>query len=384
MNKENENLIHLIEEEIQALESRFHRLKQLFSQLKEQQEKKIPAYQPVAVADENETFPSDNGQQRALYKVVGQETEEETELPIQGPEILVKPFEEVAGTPEEEIPEEVKVKNGVIKLQPDKVKPSVLSEDTMDFTAFADNTATTDPVKKDFKQLEISSEDEEELSLKSQVELEDILKNPQNPDPFRFYALEKLEAKAGKSCIPALISAIDDCHEDQLLCRVIAVIGNYGKAENIEVLIKYLHHPIARIRAATIEALEGIGDFDCLPHIQPMLVDPDRRVQTNAAKAMGRFGQETCLKALNDLMASKDPNNRKAALYAAQYIHLPQIKMIFKKGLKDSNVEVKCRAIEYITFLRDKALKNDVKHLIQESDNKILLKLCDKYLSSVE
>ena len=101
-----------------------------------------------------------------------------------------------------------------------------------------------------------------------------------------------------------------------VLPSLVKNIGLLGDAAVAFILIPYLKHDDARVRANTVEALEYLNSPSVFLHILPLLKDPDHRVKANAAMALQSYGETNALKIIKGMIDSKDVWMRDAATFA--------------------------------------------------------------------
>ena len=116
--------------------------------------------------------------------------------------------------------------------------------------------------------------------------------------------------------LSSLIALLGKERSTFVLPSLVKNIGLLGDASVSFILVPYLKHEDARVRANTVEALEYLNSEDVFPHILPLLKDPDHRVKANAAMALQSYGETNALKVIKGMIDSGDVWMRDAATFA--------------------------------------------------------------------
>ena len=116
--------------------------------------------------------------------------------------------------------------------------------------------------------------------------------------------------------LASLIALLGKEKSTFVLPSLVKNIGLLGDAAVAFILIPYLKHEDARVRANTVEALEYLNSPSVFLHILPLLKDPDHRVKANAAMALQSYGETNALKIIKGMIDSKEVWMRDAATFA--------------------------------------------------------------------
>ena len=106
-------------------------------------------------------------------------------------------------------------------------------------------------------------------------------------------------------------------------------------------LMPLLKDPEFDVRKSAAEALGKIGSEEVIPHVIPLLKDSDPSVREFAAGALGEIGSEEAISNLIELLRDPDPNVRKAAAQALGEIRSEEAVSHLFPLLKDSELDVR-------------------------------------------
>lgn len=113
-----------------------------------------------------------------------------------------------------------------------------------------------------------------------------------------------------------LVSLVVDDEEPRVLATAIRALGNLEGFQDGQRLEPFLAHPDARVRANTIEALDGLGLVGALDMVAPLLHDENQRVKANAAVALWKHGRREVVETLISLAESGEVADRSSAVFA--------------------------------------------------------------------
>ncbi|MEO8213309.1 MAG: sulfatase-like hydrolase/transferase [Myxococcales bacterium] len=111
------------------------------------------------------------------------------------------------------------------------------------------------------------------------------------PAALRVRGALALAARDEKAGVPTLATALEDCHEDVLFCRLIIIqLGKLKDRRAVSALLKHL--PEVQNRREMVDALGEIGDPAAVPDlIERLRHDEYVPVRAQAARALGRIGR---------------------------------------------------------------------------------------------
>lgn len=165
----------------------------------------------------------------------------------------------------------------------------------------------------------------------------------------RFYGLKKLLAAPNRTGRILLQNALNTETVLQLKASMIIGLGKFANPEDIVILVPFLKHEDARIRANTVEALAMIECEDSFRYIIGCMADEDNRVKTNVVKALQGIGGQSLFNLLKTMSQDEKLWTRASAAYAFYRIKSPQsLVLLAQMVLNDPAPEVRQRALEYI------------------------------------
>ncbi|MES1172611.1 MAG: sulfatase-like hydrolase/transferase [Bacteroidota bacterium] len=105
-----------------------------------------------------------------------------------------------------------------------------------------------------------------------------------------------LGARDNRAGVPVLASALDECQEDVLFCRLVIIeLGKLKDRRAVPALLKHL--PQVQNRREMVDALGDIGDADAIPAlVERLRHDEYVPVRAQAARALAKIGLKISLK----------------------------------------------------------------------------------------
>ena len=124
------------------------------------------------------------------------------------------------------------------------------------------------------------------------------LDDPSLPHGLRVRGALALAARGDRVGVPTLASALDDCHDDVMFCRLIIIkLGVLRDRRAVPALLKHL--PEVQNRREMVDALGDIGDPLAVPElIERLRHDEYVPVRAQAARALAKIGRTDVLQAL--------------------------------------------------------------------------------------
>jgi class 3 adenylate cyclase len=113
-----------------------------------------------------------------------------------------------------------------------------------------------------------------------------------------------------------LVELVSEDEDQKVLATAIRALGNLPGFGDHRKLETYLGHEDPRVRANTIEALDGLLSGDGLNVVAPLLHDPNQRVKANAAVMLWKNGRRAVVRVLVKLSQSEDARERASAVFA--------------------------------------------------------------------
>ena len=125
-------------------------------------------------------------------------------------------------------------------------------------------------------------------------------------------------------------------------------IGRLGSFEFTPHLLRFSGHPIPRVRANLVEALEMNRDPIAVSAITGFLQDSDNRVRANAIKALGSFGDASTQEELERMTTDINPAMRSSVIYALSRLETPQAVSLLRTLLYDPEPVIRKGAMEVL------------------------------------
>jgi hypothetical protein len=156
----------------------------------------------------------------------------------------------------------------------------------------------------------------------------------------------------GDSVLPVLVAALEDL--DPTMRRNAAyALGGVGGARSVEPLIFALRDPDSRVRSAAAEALGYLGRAAGLRSVEPlahMLNDENSTVRSAAAEALGKLGDDRAVPALISCLLDVDVGVRSYASNALYKFGDTAIKAIQAAGSEVIEALVSIEEAKMIIF----------------------------------
>ena len=104
--------------------------------------------------------------------------------------------------------------------------------------------------------------------------------------------------------------------DDWVVATLVSIIGRVGNQEQMPLMVEFMSHRDARVRANCVESLGTIAGPDCRDQLQPLLRDPNDRVRVNAAIVLWRLGDREVTGILKELLKDTNKWVRASAAFA--------------------------------------------------------------------
>lgn len=121
--------------------------------------------------------------------------------------------------------------------------------------------------------------------------------------------IRKKESRAAQMLVYML-----DLDNAEIVDMVVEGLAAMSK-KNTELLLHAVRASSPKMRASAAKALGVVGNSSAVPHVIPLLSDPDWRVRKNAVQALARLGDEKVLEAVVPMI---EDNATKVQLQASQ------------------------------------------------------------------
>lgn len=119
-----------------------------------------------------------------------------------------------------------------------------------------------------------------------------------------------------EAVLQLLLDLVHDEEDPMVLATALRALGNLPGFSDHRRLEKFLGHEDARVRANTIEALDGMLVGDDLNVVAPLLHDANQRVKANAAVLLWKNGRRDVVRVLVKLSQSPEERERASAVFA--------------------------------------------------------------------
>ena len=192
------------------------------------------------------------------------------------------------------------------------------------------------------------------------TELIDAFKaSKHDDDRVRQYLALAMGRTGKKEFLKPLLAEINE-EKEQNLVAVIYALGMLKDKAAIPAIVKFLDHPVARVRSVAIVALGQIGDKSVVEKLKNALNDAEPNVQWGTAISLAYLGdnsgEEVLKKLLNRSYLSQFPEVDSQeqnqlileAIKAAKKIHEPSLEaQIFELSKNAPNMTVRAAAMDY-------------------------------------
>ena len=130
-----------------------------------------------------------------------------------------------------------------------------------------------------------------------------------------------------------------------VISKLTKVIGQLGEEGDLDVLAPFLEHEDDRVRANTVEGIEGLPGEEKFAVLTPLLDDPAPRVKTNALLALQGLGEEAYAGLLGRMTRSTMASQRRSALYAVSFLPGTEAVDLLARLMRDEELEIQHQAI---------------------------------------
>jgi len=137
-------------------------------------------------------------------------------------------------------------------------------------------------------------------------------------------------------------------------------VGAFGSSAESRVLIPFLQHKDARVRANSIEALELLGNLKLFAYIFPLLEDTDNRVRANAARSLRSIEPFTSFRLLQAMISSGRTPFQSSAIHVLQHFISDASVSLVAPFLDSPQEDLRRRAAQTIRKLAEKGVARAV------------------------
>lgn len=160
-------------------------------------------------------------------------------------------------------------------------------------------------------------------SLRAQETLLAVVRNEEEPIEVRRRALESI-APLGIPEVRELIQKAYESKDVKFKASALYAMGKSAESSWLSNLVKELSSDIPELRYEAVRACGGLEDEAAIPHIIPILQDPDLEIRLSAIYALGCIGGSGARQGLNQCLESSDEQIRDAAREALEHLELWQ------------------------------------------------------------
>ncbi|PKL47587.1 MAG: hypothetical protein CVV42_12710 [Candidatus Riflebacteria bacterium HGW-Riflebacteria-2] len=158
------------------------------------------------------------------------------------------------------------------------------------------------------------------------------------------------------SALPCFLELLPIEQNPRVLAAMIMAVGSFGSSAESRVLIPFLHHKDARVRANSIEALELLGNLKLFAYIFPLLEDTDNRVRANAARSLRSIEPFTSFRLLQAMISSGRTPFQASAIHVLRHFISDSSAALVAPFLDSSQEDLRRRAGQTIHKLAEKGV----------------------------
>ncbi|PCJ18060.1 MAG: hypothetical protein COB02_06005 [Candidatus Cloacimonadota bacterium] len=135
--------------------------------------------------------------------------------------------------------------------------------------------------------------------------------------------------------------------DDEVLIITLETLGSLGFLEIIPDLIKFLDHPIDRVREACIKALSSHGEY-AVSFLMDKLSNESRVIRLSASRTLENIG-DMAIAPLLDKFYDRDKEGRFWILDALKKLKVPMVKSIFTSLCNDDDYDIQMLSISALS-----------------------------------
>ncbi|KAF1081755.1 MAG: hypothetical protein GQF41_2095 [Candidatus Rifleibacterium amylolyticum] len=162
------------------------------------------------------------------------------------------------------------------------------------------------------------------------------------------------------SSLPCFLELLPIEQNTRVLAAMIMAVGAFGSSAESRVLIPFLQHKDARVRANSIEALELLGNLKLFAYIFPLLEDTDNRVRANAARSLRSIEPFTSFRLLQAMISSGRTPFQASAVHVLQHFISDASVALVAPFLDSPQEDLRRRAAQTIRKLAEKGVARAV------------------------
>lgn len=146
--------------------------------------------------------------------------------------------------------------------------------------------------------------------------------------------------------------------------------GVLGGAEAAPAVLKFLGHPLPRVRANAVEGIDASRAPAALKELISLLRDGDNRVQANAALALYHHHQAQAMETLEEMLYSRDGWMKDSAIFAARKLGGGRLAGILAECfLKTDSFILKIKIAHAIAAIGHSSSDRDLLNIMEKSGN---------------
>lgn len=185
-------------------------------------------------------------------------------------------------------------------------------------------------------------------------------------------AIRALQKYPLRSTIPLWLEILEKIDSFIIKKQVIDIIAASGDRRIVMGLVRELNNPFYAVRKSTILALKHIGDDRVFPYILNMSKSPDPIHRVYSLEAIYHMYDRRIYFTLIDMLKDKNKSVRYYALRCIEKNGLNQaLPYVRNAAMRDSNFEVRVKAIEILGGFRDRNSKYVLLKCLSDSDRSI-------------
>lgn len=171
--------------------------------------------------------------------------------------------------------------------------------------------------------------------------------------------------------LSTLVDYLQIENDPMIISAVVKAVGKFGNEPEIRVLVRYLEHENARVRANTIEALEYIDSPKIYPYIIKKIDDGDNRVKANAIKVVQKLNTIDIIKILKAMLFSSSQSMQESAIFVMGYFPSEENALLLENFIQSSNAAVSEKAVNTLEKYSQKEIKkaSEILKKVKKSEN---------------
>ncbi|MCJ8347031.1 HEAT repeat domain-containing protein [bacterium] len=144
-----------------------------------------------------------------------------------------------------------------------------------------------------------------------------------------------------------LLNFLHSQDDEEVVIITLETLGSLGFLEIIPDLIKFLDHPVDRVREACIKALSSHGEY-AVSYLMDKLSNDSRVIRLSASKALENIG-DMAIAPLLDKFYDRDKEGRFWILDALKKLKVPMVKDIFISLCNDDDYDIQILSISALS-----------------------------------